>query len=205
MDLTPEPLLRIRHRYLPYLKQLDMLFADMDRAYAAIAEQYGFQCNGCVDNCCLTRFYHHTLLEYLYLVEGLGTLSTDVRQAIIKQARMVQAAQQDKSVRVMCPLNRNERCMLYPHRPMICRLHGIPHELHRPGNHATRSPGCDVFFDQCRVSGRSEYIRFDRTPYYRQMAMLEKELRLETGYPGKIKHTVAQLLATITESAYEID
>ncbi|MBC2711972.1 MAG: hypothetical protein HGJ94_13580 [Desulfosarcina sp.] len=189
---------------------MEALFCEMDRTYAAVADQYGFRCNGCADNCCLTRFYHHTLLEYLYLVEGMGTLESGVRQAIRKQALTISAKMADtdrrgETLRIMCPLNRDERCMLYPYRPMICRLHGIPHELHRPGGNVTKHPGCDAFFDQCRESGNTEYIRFDRTPFYRQMATLEKELRLETGYADKIKLTIAQMLVTITDSAYEID
>jgi hypothetical protein len=49
------------------------------------------------------------------------------------------------------------------------------------------------------------YIQFDRTPFYRQMALLEKELRRLTGYGDKIKLTIAQMLVTLTERAYEID
>jgi Fe-S-cluster containining protein len=105
----------------------------------------------------------------------------------------------------MCPLNRDGQCVAYPYRPMICRLHGIPHELHRPGGKIIKNPGCDSFFDQCRDRGTTEYIRFDRTPFYQQMAMLEKELRQETGYAEKIKLTIAQMLVTITDEAYEID
>jgi hypothetical protein len=63
------------------------LFDEMDQAYTVVAGQYGFQCNGCADNCCLTRFYHHTLLEYLYLVEGLRTLEPDVRHTIYGNRR----------------------------------------------------------------------------------------------------------------------
>ena len=95
--------------------------------------------------------------------------------------------------------------MLYAFRPMICRLHGIPHELHRPGGNVIKNPGCNAFFDQCRKSGTSAYIRFDRTPFYRQMAILEKDLRQATGYTDKIKLTIAQMLVTITDGAYEID
>lgn len=210
MNLTPEPFLTTRHRYLPLLNRLEIIFRDMDRTYAAVAEQYGFRCNGCVENCCLTRFYHHTLLEYLYLVEGMGTLDASARQAVLKQAlavstRMAGADRRGEALRIMCPLNQDGRCTLYPYRPMICRLHGIPHELHRPDGDVIKNPGCDEFFKGCRESGKTAYIRFDRTPFYRQMAMLEKELRLQTGYADTIKLTIAQMLVTITGSAYEID
>ena len=36
--------------------------------------------------------------------------------------------------------------------------------------------------------------RFDRTPFYRQMAELEKSLRSTTGLQTKIKMTIAQMI-----------
>jgi Fe-S-cluster containining protein len=210
MNLTPQPDVVPRCRYLPLLDQLEALFGEMDRAYAEVADRYGFQCNGCADNCCLTRFHHHTLLEYLYLAEWVRALDPDRRRSLLKQARTVAARmdaadRQGEPLRIMCPLNQEGRCMAYDCRPMICRLHGIPHELHRPGGPVVNNPGCDAFFDQCRDSGATAYIRFDRTPFYRQMAMLEKALRRETGYAHKIKFTIAQMLVTLTDRTYEID
>ncbi len=210
MNQPLERLLTLRHRYLPLLKRLEMLFGEMNRAYAAVAGRYGFQCNGCADNCCLTRFYHHTLLEYLYLAEGLRSLEPDARHWIRKQAlrvvaRIDDADRRGEALRIMCPLNRDERCRLYRFRPMICRLHGIPYELQRPGGHLIKNPGCDAFFNQCRQRGQTDYIRFDRAPFYRQMAALEQELRRKTNYSDKIKLTIAQMLVTITDNAHEID
>jgi len=192
------------------LDRLGALFKEMDRAYAAVAGQYGFQCNGCADNCCLTRFHHHTLIEYVYLMEGMQTLATGVQKKIDAQASAVcealsAADRRGEPLRIMCPLNLGGQCLLYTYRPMICRLHGIPHELQRPGGGITCMPGCDAFFDQCRRGGKTDYIRFDRTPLYRRMALLEKEMRQATGYTAPIKLTVAEMLATRTENAYEID
>jgi len=200
----------LRQRWLPLLERLAAIYGDMDRAYAAVADQYGFQCTGCADNCCLTRFHHHTLLEYLYLAEGLRHLAVDRRQQVTEKAfrvntELAAADSRNAPIRSMCPLNRNGRCLTYTHRPMICRLHGIPHELHRPGGGCMRSPGCDEFFNQCRQGGKTDYIRFDRTPYYRSMALLERELRQATAYPQKLKFTIAQMMATMTEPLDEND
>ena len=210
MQLNHSSLDKLRHRYLPILDRLKVLFDEMDTAYDAVARRYGFRCNGCADNCCMTRFYHHTLLEYLFLAERMATLDTADRQAIVAKAESVNsqtvaANRRDDSLRVMCPLNQKERCRLYPFRPMICRLHGIPHELHRPDGSIIKNPGCNAFFDQCRESGRMVYISFDRTPFYRKMALLENELRQTIGYRGKIKLTVAQMIAINDERTYEID
>jgi len=210
MNLNPDRFVAARERYLPLLGRLAALFEQMDAAYDAVAGQYGFQCHGCEDNCCRTRFYHHTLIEYLYLMEGMNALDAGAEQEIRLHARQVcgkiaDADRQGKAFRTMCPLNRNERCILYAYRPMICRLHGIPHELRRADGDVVKMPGCDAFFSQCRDRGKTDYIRFDRTPLYRQMAMLEKELRLVTGANGPIKLTVAQMLATRTGGTCEID
>jgi Fe-S-cluster containining protein len=210
MNLRSEFLSTHRQRYLPLLKQLEALFLAMDRSYAAVADQYGFQCHGCADNCCQTRFFHHTLLEYLYLVEGMRNLGSGIRQAVKQQAlavstHMAEADNRGGAIRIMCPLNQDGQCRLYRYRPMICRLHGIPFELHRPDGNVIRNPGCDLFSNQCRASGKTEYIRFDRTPHYRRMAMLEQALRVETGYADKLKFSIARMLANLTDSAYEID
>jgi len=210
MNLNPDRFASARDRYLPLLDRLALLFEQMDAAYSAVAGQYGFQCHGCVDNCCQTRFYHHTLIEYLYLMEGMHALGAGAKREILLHARqvcekMAEADRRGKAFRVMCPLNRDERCILYPYRPMICRLHGIPHELRRVDGSVVKMPGCDAFFSQCRDSGKTDYIRFDRTPLYRQMAMLEKEFRLATGANDPIKLTVAQMLATRTGGTCEID
>jgi len=210
MNLNPDRFAASRDCYLPLLDRLSSLFEQMDDAYTAVAGQYGFQCNGCADNCCRTRFYHHTLIEYLYLMEGMNALDADAERQILLRARqvcekMADADRQGKVFFMMCPLNRDEQCILYPNRPMICRLHGIPHELRRADSSVVKMPGCDAFFTQCRDRGKTDYIRFDRTPLYRQMAMLERELRLATGVEDPIKLTVAQMLATRTGGPCEID
>ena len=56
------------------MDRLKQIYADMDRAYHRAAGQYGFACDGCPDSCCRSLFYHHTIIEYGYLVEGLKTL-----------------------------------------------------------------------------------------------------------------------------------
>ena len=78
---------------------------------------------------------------------------------------------------------------------MICRLHGIPHELRKPGQPAVRVPGCDAFTDRFK---EKDYFKFDRTPLYMEMAGLGKELREAVGFSEKIKMTVADMVLTYT-------
>jgi Fe-S-cluster containining protein len=178
----------------PYLDALVALFADMDDAYRRAAIHYGFHCEGCEDNCCRTRFHHHTCLEVMYLREGLSRLSSEDRSAVERNAGdyLADAAQRPAKGRgPMCPLNHEQRCILYGHRPMICRLHGIPHELHRPGSPPAVGPGCEAFHRHC---GHLPYRSFDRTPFYTRMAELERRLRQAIGSSDRVHLTVADII-----------
>jgi Fe-S-cluster containining protein len=179
-----------------FFDRLHSIFSAMDQGYAEAAEHYGFHCNGCEDNCCRTRFYHHTYLEYFYIHEGLNNLTHQDKKVVQSRAALVcrqieKADEKATPVRLMCPLNSDGLCTLYIYRPMICRLHGIPHELRKPGQNVIRGPGCGMFAVQC---SNKSYHRFDRTPFYFEMAKLEGELKQATGLSGRIKMTIAEMI-----------
>jgi hypothetical protein len=97
----------------------------------------------------------------------------------------------------MCPLNENGRCILYTHRLMVCRTHGVPATMQRPDGKQLDFPGC--FRCQELVKKRfvheSEVPHVDRTPLLRNLAMLENELMggKRHLYP-RIKLTIAQMV-----------
>ena len=202
MDLPPVThyqLSRIRpHAFTPFKKRLKRIFAAIDQKYLEAADYYGFNCEGCEDNCCLTRFYHYTLVEYFYIKEGFHCLDNR-KQVELKQRSLAVCQKIDetdknkKHVRVMCPVNVESLCVLYPYRPMICRLHGIPHGLTRPGQGISNSPGCHTFALKCH---EKKPFKFDRTPFYMEMAALENEMKQTAGLTQKIKMTVAQMIVT---------
>jgi hypothetical protein len=181
-----------------FIERLKKIFAAMDQAYHRAARHYRFNCDGCRDNCCQSRFYHYTVIEHAYLLDGLKTLAIK-KQSEIKSRAMDFVEQtsgcEDRkgTMRLMCPLNFDRLCVLYPYRPMICRLHGIPHELKKPGQSAVFGPGCETFDRRC---GHKSYFKFDRTPFYRELAMLEQEVRQTLGFAGKIRMTVAEMVLT---------
>jgi Fe-S-cluster containining protein len=177
--------------FLLFKDRLRQIYDRMDAQYAKASQSYGFECTGCRESCCETLFYHHTFSEYLYLLDGFFSLEPELQAAIRQKARTGRLEQTKPDAGVMCPLNRDGLCLSYAHRPMICRLHGIPHELQKPGQAVSRGPGCGVFTRQCE---NMAYKKFDRTPFYREMALLEKDLRQSAGLNGKIKMTVAQML-----------
>ncbi|SLM28835.1 conserved hypothetical protein [Desulfamplus magnetovallimortis] len=183
-----------------FFNRLRQIYDDMDTEWQNKAAQYGFKCNGCKENCCESEFYHHTFIEKAYLIKGFKTMPLPSRIKTQKRAGKVlkkrdAAAKKGESSKVMCPLNIEEKCMIYPFRPMICRLHGIPHELYTPLKEKIESPGCDAgapFFE-------GKYYQFDRTPYYKKIAALEKDF-LDFHFNGKakrIKQTIAHMIAEI--------
>jgi len=179
-----------------FFDRLQCIFAVMDRQYAEASKHYGFHCKGCEDNCCRTRFYHHTYLEYLYIHAGLKKLGNQRQRELQSRAAVVcrESAKADNKampVRLMCPLNSDGLCTLYRYRPMICRLHGISHELRKPGQNVIRGPGCEMFDLQC---SDKRYLKFDRTPFYFDMAKLESELKQTVGLSGRIKMTIAEMI-----------
>jgi len=181
-----------------FIERLKKNYAAMDQAYRRAAEHYRFYCDGCRDNCCQSRFCHHTVIEHAYLLEGLKTLTIQ-KQSEVKSRAMDAVDQtsgcdvRNEVIRLMCPLNFDQLCILYPYRPMICRLHGIPHELKKPGQDTLFGPGCQTFDHRC---GQKSYISFDRTPFYRELARLEQEVRQTLGFAGKIRMTIAEMILT---------
>ena len=179
-----------------FLKQLSAIYSSMDLKYSEAAAYYGFNCTGCEDNCCLTHFHHHTVLEYLYIISGFNNLDIEKQieikaRALKVRQKSVEADRKGKRLRHMCPLNFDGKCILYSSRPMICRLHGIPHELHSPGRDIAYGSGCEAFSKQF---GEKDYYRFDRTPFYIKMASLEKDLKQAAGITMKVKMTIADML-----------
>ena len=187
-DRLEEPLSVEATLLKPFLDGIELLFAGMDKKYRQISEQYGFHCLGCKDNCCRTTFYHHTVLEYRYLMQGFERLNKDLREAVLNRAQTVAL---QPSAGHLCPLCQGGRCLLYAYRPMICRLHGIAHEVHRPDRTVSYGPGCAAF--EAAADGKS-YIVFDRTDFYWELSSLEREARAAIGVTRKIKMTVSQMV-----------
>ncbi len=176
-----------------YQEKLVAVLDEMDQVYQKVADQYGFICRGCEDNCCYSTFHHHTLLEYLYLYKGYLSLQKQQQAQIADAAHDYVNTGLQRQARPICPLNQATRCQLYAYRPMICRLHGIPHELRNRNGATMRHAGCDEFD---RQSGQQAYIPFDRTPLYQKMAQTEQKLRQAAGWTGRLHLTVAQMLVS---------
>ncbi len=182
-----------------YFKRLDKLYNKMDMAYHKAASHYGFACKGCGDNCCRSFFYHHTFIEKDYLFSKANKLKATDKASLQKDAmRYLKAIALENTQgagKPLCPLNKGEQCILYGARPMICRLHGIPHHLGIPGRSINKNPGCDA---GTSLFNSASYFSFDRIPFYKELAEIEREYRKKFIKSGKIKQTIAHMLIDLS-------
>ena len=174
------------------------LYRRMEEAYALEAEKLGLSCDGCADNCCTSYFLHYTRVEWAYLHQGLDLCPPEKRRAFEERAaryvaRSAPYLEKGRPPKIMCPLNEDGRCVLYAHRMMICRLHGVPNFFEKPDGSVLRFPGCvrcqGLYTDLDSVD------LMDRTPFYRKLAALEKELaawRPPTG--PRVRLTLAEMI-----------
>ena len=180
-----------------FAQKVEDLYRDMESAYDRTAKNLEFSCSGCPDNCCDSYFLHHTYTEWAYLWYGLKKLDENRVQSITEKASeyVVKAeaslARGERPI-IMCPLNSEGLCTLYPFRMMICRLHGVPATFTRPDGRKLSFPGC--FRCQEHISGNS-FTPLDRTGFFQRLVNLELELlgqRRSTA--PRVRLTIAQMI-----------
>ncbi|KPK27624.1 MAG: hypothetical protein AMJ61_05095 [Desulfobacterales bacterium SG8_35_2] len=180
------------------IRRVADLYQDMEAAYNQTAELLDFSCSGCPDNCCDSYFLHHTYTEWAYLWLGLRSLEESQLQNIIEKAAKYVAGSQASLAKgkhpiIMCPLNTNGLCSLYPYRLMICRLHGVPATLTRPDGKILDFPGC--FRCQEHIAADNTGSSLDRTQFFRRLVGLEIELLDDRRMIApKVKLTIAQMV-----------
>jgi Fe-S-cluster containining protein len=187
------------HPGAEFFGRMETLYARMSRAYAEAASRYGFGCTGCKDNCCTQRFHHHTLAEFFYLLEGLRKADRALALEVLRRAGEAAGAYREEALEgrimpIMCPANFDGLCSLYGHRPMICRLHGLPHLFRRPDGLTAEGGGCHRFVLLHRATER-----LDRTEFYTELASIEKGLRVRMGFAGRYSKSTAQMLLDMAE------
>lgn len=180
-----------------YFLRLKDIYGEMAKRYSIVSDAIDFNCSSCNDNCCYTHFKHHTIIEYLYLMEGLSLLDEVVRDEVVEKSKEVAketmlAEDEGRKIRIMCPLNKDGLCIMYEHRLMICRLHGTAHYFDTPKGRMS-GPGCYRFEDLSM--GKKSIPMLDRTDIYRDLAMLEMAVRKKTGINFKFKNSIAEMIA----------
>jgi Fe-S-cluster containining protein len=188
---------------LPELaREISEIYQAMQEGYEKGAEDITLSCQDCPDNCCDSYFQHHTFSEWAYLWEGLRQLDGETLERITERAKEYVRQSADvlaigKRPQLMCPLNEDGLCVLYQHRMLICRMHGIPATLTRPDGRSMRFPGCF----RCQEIVRDKYEQemeapaMDRTLLFRRLAALESRLMGERRhlYP-RVQKTIADMI-----------
>lgn len=178
------------------------LYRRMEAAYDRVAQALSFSCRDCPDNCCDSYFQHHTYIEWAYLTDGLAALPAEKQQQISERAaayiRASEAALgRDERPAVLCPLNEDGLCILYTHRLMICRMHGVPSSFTRPDGKSISSPGCFVCQKLVEENPAATGVIVDRTELYRELAGLEALfLGVRRKYLPRVKLTLAEMIVT---------
>lgn len=179
-------------------ERLEKLYAAMEAEYDRVARRIGLDCRGCPDNCCVSYFQHHTYIEWAYLWHGLRQMSRDSRDYYLGKARDYSRQceaqlRRGRRPEVMCPLNEDGLCVLYPFRLMICRFHGVPNQVTMPDGTSRQFPGCIVC--QHRTESLDRVPVLDRTASYIKLAELERTFTAAAAHPlPKVDLTLADML-----------
>jgi len=162
------------------ISRIEDLCGKIDAAYGQAAGRVGFSCEGCDGAaCCTVDLPLHSFVEKFYLRLGFRVLDV-TRQSRISDrcAAMLKAKRKNphgQSYRnAVCVLNFDGLCSLYPYRPMICRLSGVPHVLVRPDGKTIRRGGCSRY--ELKIRSLHPDLSIDRTQFYREMASVEIEI-----------------------------
>lgn len=137
--------------FAPYFKKYETLSQAADQVFERVKEQFP-DCVQCKEECsdCCYALFDLTLIEALYMNEKFNAKFTgEAREAMLEKANRadrtihklkraayhdLQAGKSEDDIltmlggeRVRCPLlNDHDMCELYDHRPITCRLYGIP-------------------------------------------------------------------------------
>jgi hypothetical protein len=170
---------------------LKALYSRADLGYEAHMREHGLSCGSCFEApCCRVDLRLHTYLEKYYLLQGFGSLEAGVRDGVVALCVRGASAEGENE---FCVMRGPGVCLIYPWRPLICRLAGPAHSFQGPRGGSVRGDGCPQLL---RDPGRDTPPRMDRTPYYRDMSLLELNLVNEFGARSTAVTIAGTVLAT---------
>ncbi|MBE0467863.1 MAG: YkgJ family cysteine cluster protein [Candidatus Desulforudis sp.] len=186
----------------------EQLAAGADEAFQAVERDYGDQvrCRLYCDDCCYAVFGLF-LIESVYLKHHFDQLDSEKKQEALARANKADKAlavlekgmadhQDDPELqaytlgreRIRCPLlNDRQECILYPFRPITCRIYGVP----------TKIQGRAFVCGQTGFQKGEPYPAFDLDAVYKNLYRLSVEL-LEKA--GRAPTERASLLVAVSKS-----
>lgn len=179
--------------------ELEDIYRKLQLEYSRVAGELDFSCDGCPDNCCDSYFLHYTYAEWAYLWLGVNQLSEESQQQLFDRARSYileceKGLEDDSRPEVMCPLNEKGLCILYKHRLLVCRTHGVPAKMTRPDGHTLRFPGCFRCQEIVEASPGGKVV-----PQVERTALLQQLARLENNFLENRRHLLPKIRMTIAE------
>jgi Fe-S-cluster containining protein len=188
-------------------QRYESLVERADTSFQGMEEDYG-DCITCQIHCsdCCHAVFGLFLVEAAFIrrhFEGLGR--SERRAALLRANKAdrdlkkvevkLQRYQDDPQMtaltlareRVRCPLlDEKEECILYPHRPITCRVYGIPTAVHKKAH---------VCGKAAFVPGKT-YPIFDLDAAYRELYQLSREILLQ-GHVQQVEK--ASLLLSVSK------
>lgn len=202
------PLEALAHFY----RQLDAALAQFE------ADQPVFCCPvGCCECCAQLSPFLMSLVEYEYLCEyARQHLAPQERERIRAQAQELAPAYQFATVvqaeekpalhqrlpPQRCPLLNGEgRCLVYPARPLACRMYG--RTLFTQGAEAGRFNGCTILSEQANLTAGSKVRMHSADSLRQQLMNLNVAVRNEGGTVAF--NTLVKFLAELGFAGTEAD
>jgi Fe-S-cluster containining protein len=179
-------------------RNYELLVDKADAAFQRMEKEYGscIKCERYCSDCCHAVFGLF-LIEAAYLKQKLDQLGKGgIKAALLRcnkaerdlrrLERGLQAHEDDPNMqaytmareRIWCPLlDEHEDCILYPYRPITCRVYGIP----------TKIQGKARVCGKAGFKSGEHYPVFDLDGVYKDLYILSKELlnSVEQGDPEK--------------------
>jgi Fe-S-cluster containining protein len=176
----------------PLFRSYELLVEKADAAFQKMKEDHGSQMS-CEQHCsdCCHAVFGLFLIEAAYLKERFDRLDPEKKKEALMRCneterglkrleKKIQVHQKDPEMvasilsreRIRCPmLDSDQKCVLYAHRPITCRVYGIP----------TKIQGKARVCGKTKFQKGSFYPAFDLDGMYRYLFELSKELLTTAG------------------------
>jgi Fe-S-cluster containining protein len=189
-------------------RSYELLVDKAEAAFQRVGREHG-ACIMCERHCadCCYAVFGLFLIEAVYLKESFDRLDANVAHDTLLRCNdmdrtlkrleiRLQKSEDDPQMqayvlareRIRCPLlDQNLDCILYPYRPITCRVYGIPTKIH----------------GKAHVCGKTGFLKgetypvFDLDSVYRDLFLLSKGLLDEAGIHSDDK---ASLLISISKA-----
>jgi Fe-S-cluster containining protein len=190
----------VSYLFEPY----DSIVSRADEAFRKVKEKFP-ECIRCEPHCadCCHAVFGLFLIEAAFLKRDFDQLDEEERTAALKRGRDADQAllklegtlrsfKDDPQMisyslaraRIRCPLlNDRDECVLYPYRPITCRVYGVP----------TRVRGVPRVCGKAGFKKGQEYPLFDLDGVHRELHQLSRELLERAG--GKDPEMASLLLS----------